>query len=272
MPAPDDALLDAQLAVLSARWPHVAAAVAAAPAPSEVAFVQGVPRPTLRIDGIQLAGAVQPDAEAALQARAVPESASRARVYGVAQGALPRALLRRKGLAQLDVVVLAASALRHVLRSFDLRDWLGDPRVTLQLGRDAGRPEGPFAVAPADLRLADADGMELRDELLLSLAAPYQADRFREAEALWAEHEASNADRLAAARSSPVCQRKRCPASSSESAGRLGSSTRSLGSTSTSRSNRHRPSQRGLKTIGVANDGAVTAERRLTLGFLGAAH
>lgn len=197
MTTPANDLLARQLAWLETHAPAVAGAVAAAPAPDEVLEVEGVPRRTLRIDGIQLCGAVRPEDEAALQARCIPAGARTATVYGVAQGDLPRALLRRPELGRLDVVVLAPGVLREVLRHFDQAGWMQDPRVRLRLPAPDERPEAPWTLAPAALRLAAREAWRLRDALLAARDLDY---RQQEADALDAQlHErlVANADLLA---------------------------------------------------------------------------
>lgn len=176
----DDDLLEETLALIEARTPEVARALRDAPAPTEVSVVEGVPCPTLRVDGIQLCGAVDPEGEALLQASRVPPSAREATVYEPAQGELPRALLGREVLSALEVVLLSPAVFRQVIALLDQRDWLADPRVTLRLARPDERPAEPWALSPAGLRLCAPEAWALRDRLVLALSAGHQSAFFAE--------------------------------------------------------------------------------------------
>ncbi len=173
-----DELLAPTLAVLDARAPEVADAVRRAPRLQDVEAVEGVPRPTLRIAGVQLAGAVAPEAEAALQATRIPAGARAATVYEPAQGHLPRALLLRPELERLDVVLLDPAVFGLVASVLDQRDWLSDPRVRIRLVEPDERPRAPWAVSPAGLRLCARSGWPLRDRLVLELSAAHQSRVF----------------------------------------------------------------------------------------------
>lgn len=173
-----DELLEPTLAVLAARAPEVAAAVRSAPRLEDVEAVEGVPRPTLRIAGVQLAGAVEPEAEAALQAARIPAGARAATVYEPAQGHLPRALLARPELERLDVVLLDPAVFGLVAAVLDQRDWLTDPRVRVRLVEPDERPRAPWTLSPAGLRLCARSGWALRDRLVLELSAAHQSRVF----------------------------------------------------------------------------------------------
>jgi len=181
------------------RFPEVARALAAAPAPAEVGWLAG-PTPALVIDGVQLASRVDARAEAVLQARLVPERAERATLYGFAQGELARVLLARPALRALDVVVLCASVARAVLERCPA-EWLADPRVRLLLPAGLDELAPPCAASPADLRLADDEGARLRDLVVLELATPLIRRKLGERERARAENEDTDAR---CARDAPV--------------------------------------------------------------------
>lgn len=171
------------------RFPEVARALAAASAPAEVGWLAG-PTPALVVDGVQLASRVDARAEAALQARLVPEHAERATLYGFAQGELARVLLARPALRALDVVVLSAAVARAVLERCPA-EWLADTRVRLRLPAGLDELAPPWAASPADLRLADDEGARLRDLVVLELATPLIRRRLGERAR---ERENGNAD------------------------------------------------------------------------------
>ena len=190
-------MLTANRTILGERWPDVARWLEAQPA-APASSVEGTPHPTFAVHGIQLAGGFDPRAEAELQARLVPADADRAACYGIGQGELPRALLRREALRALDVVLFHPAVARTVLARVDLADWLAEPRVTLVRARDLTELAPPFAAAPADLRLADAASARLRDLVLLELATPHIHRHLRAAEDEVARRFVANDDLLRA--------------------------------------------------------------------------
>ncbi len=197
MTPPPPELYDRQLAWLRTHAPEVAEAVAEAPPHAEIVEVAGVPRRTLRVDGIQLCGAVRPEDEATMLARRIPVGARTATVYGIAQGDLPRALLRRTELQRLDVVVLEPGVLREVLARFDQAGWMHDPRVRVRLPQTDERPVAPWAVSPGVLRLAGRDAWPLRDQLVLALGVAYQQRGFAHLDVQLHERLVTNAESLA---------------------------------------------------------------------------
>jgi hypothetical protein len=166
--------------VLARRFPAVLAWIEAAPAVAEVEAVEGARAPTLKIRGVQLEGAVDPRAEAELQARLVPAGASEATVYGIAQGTLVRRLLERPSLARLRVVVLDPAVAGAVLERLGQDDWLADERVELVRPEPLAELDTPFAALPAELALAGEEGARLRDLVRRELATPFLRSRLEE--------------------------------------------------------------------------------------------
>lgn len=158
--------------ILSRRWPLLWEAIRSAPT-SPPPVYSTTPQPTLIFSGIHLTGGYDRAAEAGLQARLVPTSSPSVWVYGAALGDLPRTLLARPALQQLNVVLLNLFVFAHCLAFADQSDWLADPRV--ELSNAAGQTEirTPFAVSPACLRLASDGAARLRDLLALELATPF---------------------------------------------------------------------------------------------------
>jgi len=140
---------------------------------AELLLVEGVPAPALRVNGVQLASAYAPVEEAELAAALVPDDATEATVYGLAQGLLPRVLLGRDELERVRVVLLSRTVAAAAFRFVELFDWLDDPRVELVAATPETALQTPFAVAAAELRLAEPDAWRVRDEVLLELATPF---------------------------------------------------------------------------------------------------
>lgn len=167
--------------ILQARWPQVWAAMQSAPSPGDMTG-SVTPEPTLVVDGRHLTSGYDRVAEAVLQAERIPAASAEAWVYGIGLGDLPRVLLRRPMLEKLGVVVMHLGLLREVCRLTALDDWLADPRVELLDGARSNRIETPYALAPADLKLAADDAAWLRDQLEIDLNVSHSNRRVAERE------------------------------------------------------------------------------------------
>lgn len=165
-------MFENQLRHVERRWPRVGTLLRSAPHPRDVRILDEGDR-TLVYEGVQVSSARNRHDEALLQASLVPGNASRATVYGLALGDLPRVLLGREALASLTVVLFNPSLVRAVLEHVDLSDWLDDPRVDLAWAGDRLEPDFPFAAAPGSLRLASEEAAALRDRVQLELATPF---------------------------------------------------------------------------------------------------
>ena len=158
--------------ILAQRWPQVLQALEAAVLP-RVEVLRGEHFQTLRVAGIQLESACDPQAEAELQASLVPEAAERLTLYGLAQGHLVRHCLGRSALKELKLVILSCPASRASLTFFDHSAWLADERLELVLAQGEQELEVPLALATGCLALADESAERLRDLLQIELARPY---------------------------------------------------------------------------------------------------
>lgn len=168
------AFTEAHRQIIERRWPKIWGELSRAPRPVAVSQTSDTRVPTLVVDGIHLTSSYDREAEASLQASAAPNDADHVWVYGVALGDIQRMLLARPLLKRLTVVILAPGAAFQSLSRFDHRDWLSDDRVELISGAGLDRVPAPFAVSPASLKLAAPETLEIRDLLVLTLAAPYQ--------------------------------------------------------------------------------------------------
>lgn len=160
------------LHIVDCRWPAVARSLRAAPE-LVTRLVQVGPQSTLQVNGIHLASSRDRHAEAQLQASLVPLNSSVAYVYGPGLGDLPRALLKRKNLLELNVVLMNSAVTRGTFEAFDQRDWLGDLRVKILLAEESTEINFPFAAVPPCLQLAADEAARLRDLVVLELASPY---------------------------------------------------------------------------------------------------
>lgn len=160
------------LSLIKHRFPEVGTKLDLAQLPESVEVVTNTPDATLRINGIHLTSAYDRRREAERQAGLIPLQSPLAWVYGIGLGDLPRSLLGRNELKQLNIVILNPSVAVAALTYFDHSDWLTDPRVVLHCGSEA-KLAVPLAANPACLILADASSASVRDRVFLELATPF---------------------------------------------------------------------------------------------------
>lgn len=165
--------LEQNLKLIRQRWPALEPSLRQTQEPLTVELRQGPGEITLVVNGLQLGSAYDRSREAQIQAELIPESSSRAWVYGFGLGDLPRQLLRRSPLKQLQAVILNPAVTRQSLAYFDHSDWLTDPRVCLQAGGSLPELQLPFAAVPPELLLADEAAARLRDLVFLELSTPF---------------------------------------------------------------------------------------------------
>lgn len=175
--------LEQNLNLIRQRWPALADTLRQVQEPLAVELLQGPGETTLVIDGLQLGSAYDRRREAQVQAELIPDGSSRAWVYGFGLGDLPRQLLCRCTLEQLQVVILNPAVSCQSLAFFDHSDWLADPRVDLIMGELVRELQAPFAAVPPELLLADEAAGRLRDLVFLELATPFIRSRHSAADA-----------------------------------------------------------------------------------------
>lgn len=165
-------MLEKNLSIIRDRWPSLAIVLNTAKLPDSVELVTNRPETTIRINGIHLSSAYDRKREAQRQAALIPAQSEQAWVYGTGLGDLPRMLLERTSIRQLNVVMLNPSVTLASMTHFDHTDWLADPRVKLLPG-DEENLAAPLAANPACLILADIPSASLRDRVFLELATPF---------------------------------------------------------------------------------------------------
>ncbi len=166
--------LSKNLQILLKRWPRWQEIFRQSPARDDVQPEQTDSEVSLRIGGLLLGSRYNRWEEAWQQASLVPKGSEEAWVYGSGLGDLPRALLQRKSLKTLRVVVMEPRVFQTVLGHFDQTDWLQDPRVELLTPPEANEVHHPFgAVVPELMLVEKVDGARLRDRILLELNTPF---------------------------------------------------------------------------------------------------
>ena len=169
----DADLMQGNLEVLARRWPRLLEQLPEPDAIQDLDFelVADTPRPALRVNGIQLVSAYDPEAEAELQAEMIDNTASKVWLYGCSVGFLPRCLLQRQALKQLNFVIMHRGLFVMLMAAYDLRDVLNDRKMELVLPEAGDGAHEPAAVEPACLALADDYAARIRDQLETNFTA-----------------------------------------------------------------------------------------------------
>lgn len=172
----NEELLRHQLAIIEARWPALAATLAAAQLGElQIELCEGLSS-TLLINRIQLTSRHDRVAEAQLQADNLPD-ARELHLYGTGLGDLPRILLARNGLEQLHIHIMNRSLFALVLSLLE-QEWLLDPRVHLYQACDETEIILPFFALPSELELAEDTASRIRGRLMSEVMAGYTKRRF----------------------------------------------------------------------------------------------
>ncbi|WP_339672307.1 6-hydroxymethylpterin diphosphokinase MptE-like protein [Dasania marina] len=147
-------MLSENLAVIENRWPTLLALLNESGGTQLNANVIQGQEQTLAIEQVQLCSRHNREAEAQLQAQAVPENASHVYLYGTGMGDVQRVLLARPELKQLHVYILSEAVFKLLILHTDQRFWLTNPRVQLHFADTSARIYRPFIALPADMQLA----------------------------------------------------------------------------------------------------------------------
>lgn len=153
--------------LIARRWPAVLPHLLAQDieqVPAEL--VEGLSS-TLSINGIQLTSRHDRVREAERIAAISPTGTTVLTLYGTGLGDVPRVLLKRKRLRQLNVKVLNLAVFTLVLHLTEQLDWLADPRVQLLLPEENELVMLPFLFLSSELELADESSAKLRDRVLI---------------------------------------------------------------------------------------------------------
>lgn len=149
---------------------------------------------TVLVDGRQLTGAFDREAEARLLAQLVPEDAPEAWSYGLGLGDLVGVLLERPALKTLHACVLSRQLFEQLR---PLERFAGDPRLVVHMPGEVINIAGPWVHCPGELWFADAEAFAIRDVLMSVLNIPFN-DFLREQTAkLRGGHEEQNAPHIA---------------------------------------------------------------------------
>lgn len=164
-------------AIIELRWPALFALLKQQDISQIRAELVEGQSSTLKINGIQLTSRHYRDREAEQQAASVV-AAPVLYLYGTGLGELPRELLKRHDLQQLQIHLLNESLFVLVLHVLDQRDWLSDPRVELHCADEYKEIQTPFFAHPAELLLCNDRNSKIRDRLVVEIELPFVNRRF----------------------------------------------------------------------------------------------
>jgi len=162
----DNTLIEANLAVIAKRWPHIISQMDENVAELNIELQQH----TFVVNNIQLTTNYSPATEATLQSQRIAQNESSATIYGTGLGYLQRSLLARSEMSTLNVCILNFSVFYYALNLYQQTDWLSDERINLISYIDGQSIDFPFVALPGELMSADDNAARLKDNLELELA------------------------------------------------------------------------------------------------------
>ncbi len=155
------------LQVIGQRWPSIYHTLnQVQPIKPEVIHQ---PEPSYVIHGIQLTSCYNRQQEAQTQIAQLSPDITKVTIYGPALGDSVSAILQRKHITQVQVVILNRAIFMLAIAQHGQVDWLTDKRVSLVLASDQHYIAHPFIASPSELILAEPSCARLRDKLYLAL-------------------------------------------------------------------------------------------------------
>lgn len=133
---------------------------------------------TILVNGIQLSSRHDRVLEARQQVESLPNTKI-INLYGSGLGDLPRELLLRTELLQLNVYILNEKLFFLLLHLVDQVDWLADSRVNLYMASDYNEIQLPFFALPAELLLVSDENSKIRDRLVAEIEIPFINKQFQ---------------------------------------------------------------------------------------------
>ena len=182
------------MAIIRTRWPDIGERLDTIEQPHQIEPLLETPEPSLLVDNRHLTSCYNREQEAKIQAQHIAIDAPEVTVYGMALGDLPRLLLTRQSLQQLNLILLSPAVTRAALEHFDQTDWLADPRVNVSLATAEKNLRTPYCVAPMALRFADEQESQLRDLIRIDLNRASLDRYFKNVETVMAKQLAANQD------------------------------------------------------------------------------
>ena len=156
---------------IASRWPELSARLRGVSEYKGLALYDQGRYMSVVAEGLRLASAWDPIAEANLQLSSIPRGAGNATVFGVGMGYLPlTALETRAKLKKLVVVPLNFNLFNTMLDHIDMMPWISHPKVQLVSPESVVDLPENFAVTTPMLQLAERKAESLRDHLRQHLA------------------------------------------------------------------------------------------------------
>lgn len=164
-----------QLNLIAKRWPQLADELSRTAPETGITIDSSGNHPALCVNEIHLASIYNRQQVTTIQTCHLTDSCASVTVYGVAQSELIKALLARKNIRQIKVVILNAALFIATLNYINHSKWLKEKKVTLVLGKSlSGIDSGETCcIEPACLKLPDEESRWLVDCLLIDLSSSF---------------------------------------------------------------------------------------------------
>ncbi|ABO23205.1 motility associated factor glycosyltransferase family protein [Shewanella loihica] len=160
-------LFNANLNIISQRWPIIASALQHASFDHlDAALVTGQTQ-TISVNGIQLSSRHDRMAEARLFIEQLPSGCKHVAVYGIGMGDVPSLLIDNPQLQQILICPLNIALFALLLSYTDQSEWLNDKRVVLVHQLEQNKLATHYIAITPDLLLIDDENAKLRDLLVL---------------------------------------------------------------------------------------------------------
>ncbi|QYJ88772.1 motility associated factor glycosyltransferase family protein [Shewanella halotolerans] len=171
-------LFNANLNIISQRWPIIASALQQVSFDHlDAALVTGQNQ-TISVNGIQLSSRHDRLAEARLLIDTLLQETQTVTLYGIGMGDVPSLLIDNPQYSQIKVCILNLAVFALVLAYTDQSEWLNHPSVSLSLNPDA-RLDYPYIAITPELSLCDEAHARLRDLLVIELNQDFANKRHR---------------------------------------------------------------------------------------------
>ncbi|WP_428618810.1 6-hydroxymethylpterin diphosphokinase MptE-like protein, partial [Shewanella sp.] len=166
-------LFNANLNIISQRWPIIASALQHASFEHlDAALVTGQNQ-TISVNGIQLSSRHNRMAEARLFIEQLPNDCKQVTVYGIGMGDVPSLLIDNPQLQQILICPLNIALFALLLSYTDQSEWLNDKRVVLVHQLELNRLATHYIAITPDLLLVENKNARIRDLIVFNKNKDY---------------------------------------------------------------------------------------------------
>ncbi|CAM3999421.1 motility associated factor glycosyltransferase family protein [Shewanella aquimarina] len=161
-------LFNANLNIISQRWPIIASALQQVSFDHlDAALVTGQTQ-TISVNGIQLSSRHDRLAEAQLLINTLPKEPQEVNVYGIGMGDVPSLLIDNPQYTQINIFILNLAVFALVLSYTDQSEWLSHSNVRLRI-KPNSLLNYPYVAITPELSICDEENARVRDLLTIEL-------------------------------------------------------------------------------------------------------